>query len=106
MVVVVFRITHRHDLPAEEYEETATRMLELVSSMPGFVGMDYAEVEGGELLVARFESHEALAAWRNHPEHQAAQKRGREQFFSSYRIEVCDTVRSYDFQGEVGQATE
>lgn len=100
MVVVVFRITLRPDLPASEYEAAGTRMVEIVSSMPGFLGMDYAAVEGGELLVARFESHEALAEWRNHPEHQAAQMLGRERFFASYRIEVCDEVRSYDFEAE------
>jgi heme-degrading monooxygenase HmoA len=50
------------------------------------------------LLVARFESHEALAAWRNHPEHQAAQQRGRERFFAHYKIEVCESVRAYEFQ--------
>jgi heme-degrading monooxygenase HmoA len=100
MVVVVFTIKLRPDLPAAEYEETGARMVELVSKMPGFLGMDYAETEGGELLVARFESHEALAAWRNEPEHQAAQQRGRERFFAHYRIDVCETVRSYEFQAE------
>jgi heme-degrading monooxygenase HmoA len=97
MVVVVFRITLRPDIDVSEYEETGTRMMELVSQMPGFLGVDYAETEGGELLVVRFESHEALAAWRNHPEHQETQRRGREQFFSHYRIEVCETVRAYEF---------
>jgi heme-degrading monooxygenase HmoA len=77
-------------------------MVELVSSMPGFLGMDYAATEGGELLVARFESHEALAAWRNEPEHLEAQKLGKERFFSEYRIEVCELVRSYDFHAEPG----
>lgn len=105
MVVVVFRITHRPDLPESEYEETGTRMVELVSSMPGFLGMDYAETDGGELLIARFESHDALAAWRNHPEHQAAQARGRERFFASYRIDVCEAVRSYEFEAELEQST-
>jgi heme-degrading monooxygenase HmoA len=97
MVVVVFTIKLRPDLPASDYEATGARMVELVSEMPGFIGMDYAETEGGELLVARFESHEALEAWRNHPEHQQAQQQGRERFFAEYRIEVCETVRSYDF---------
>lgn len=106
MVVVVFKITHRPDLPVSEYEETAARMLELVSSMEGFLGMDYAEIEGGELLIARFESHEALAAWRSHPEHQAAQRLGRERFFASYRIEVCEAVRSYEFDAQAGGAPE
>ena len=97
MVVVVFRITLRPDLDLADYEATGERMAELAMGMPGFVGMDYAEVEGGELLVVRFESHETLAAWRTHPEHLEAQQAGRERFFSSYRIEVCDEVRSYGF---------
>ena len=97
MVVVVFRITLRTDLDVADYEATGERMVELVSGMPGFLGMDYAEVEGGELLVVRFESHEALAAWRNHPEHLDAQRAGRERFFAHYSIEVCDEQRSYEF---------
>jgi heme-degrading monooxygenase HmoA len=100
MVVVVFKITHRPDLPLADYGETATRMVELVSAMPGFLGMDYAATDGGELLVARFDSHESLAEWRNLPEHQAAQERGRREFFAHYRIEVCESVRSYEFHAE------
>ncbi len=101
MVVVVFKITLRPDLPVAHYEKTGARMVELVSAMPGFIGMDYAQIEGGELVIARFESHEALAAWRNLPEHKAAQQLGRERFFAHYRIDVCETVRSYEFQAEL-----
>jgi heme-degrading monooxygenase HmoA len=94
-VVVVFRIALRSDLDVPAYEDVGTRMVELVQSMPGFLGMDYAPTEGGELIVARFESHDALKAWREHPEHLEAQRRGREEFFASYRIEICDEVRTY-----------
>ncbi len=97
MVVVVFAITLRPDLDVAEYEEVGARMVELVSSMPGFLGLEYAPTDGGELLVARFESHEALAAWRKHPEHRAAQALGRERFFARYRIDVCEPVRSYEY---------
>jgi heme-degrading monooxygenase HmoA len=100
LVVVVFRITHRPDLPLEEYEQRGARMVELVSAVPGFLGMDYAATEGGELVIARFESHEALAAWRNQPEHKETQQLGRERYFAAYRIEVCETVRSYEWQLE------
>jgi heme-degrading monooxygenase HmoA len=100
MVVVVFTIKLRPDLPVAEYEETGARMVEIVTQLPGFLGMEYAETEEGELLVARFESHEALAAWRNHTEHQEAQRLGRERFFAHYRIDVCETVRSYEFQAQ------
>jgi heme-degrading monooxygenase HmoA len=98
MVVVVFRITLRPDLDVADYEATGERMADLAGSMPGFLGMDYAEVQGGELLVVRFESHETLAAWRTHPEHLEAQQAGRDRFFASYSIEVCEEVRSYSFE--------
>jgi heme-degrading monooxygenase HmoA len=97
VIVVVFRITHREDLVTSEYEELGARMGEIVGAMPGFLGMDYAPVEGGELLVVRFDSHEALDAWREEPEHRIAQQLGRERFFAQYRIEVCEVVRSYGF---------
>ena len=100
MVVVVFKITLRPDLPVDEYEKIGARMAEIVTQMPGFKGMDYAELEGGELLVARFESHEALAEWFNHPDHREAQKLGREKYFAHYHIEVCDTVREYEYDFE------
>jgi heme-degrading monooxygenase HmoA len=104
MIVVVFKITHRTDMPVAEYEQTGARMLELVSEMPGFLGLDYAEIDGGELLVVRFESHEALEGWRTHPEHEAAQRLGRERFFEHYNIDVCETVRSYEFDATSAQA--
>ena len=97
MIVVVFRIAHRADLATSEYEELGARMGEIVGAMPGFLGMDYAAIEGGELLVARFDSHEALDTWREEPEHKMAQQLGRERFFAHYKIEVCEVVRSYEF---------
>ena len=39
----------------------------------------------------------ALQAWREHPEHRAAQALGRERFFASYRIQVCTVDRDYGF---------
>jgi heme-degrading monooxygenase HmoA len=100
MVVVVFKITLRPDLDVAEYEKTGSRMVEIVSSMPGFLGMDYAPIEGGELLIARFESPDALKAWRTHAEHMEAQQQGREQFFSAYQIEICELVHSYGFSAD------
>ena len=105
-VVVVFTITPRNDVPVEEYEATSARMVELVSAMPGFLGMDYGESEGRELLVARFESHEALREWREQPEHVLAQQLGRERFFAHYRIEVCERVRAYEFSAEEAAAQQ
>jgi heme-degrading monooxygenase HmoA len=102
MVIVVFTITLRPDIPVDEYERTGTRMTEIVSTIPGFLGMDYSASDGHEMLVARFESHDSLKAWREHPEHQEAQRQGRERFFAHYRIEVCDEARFYEYDAETG----
>jgi hypothetical protein len=45
------------------------------------------------LAVPRFESEEALAAWRDHPENAATQEQGRDLFFEDYWIDVCSTIR-------------
>ena len=38
-----------------------------------------------------------LLAWRNHPEHQRMQQRGREEFMAEYHIQVCRPERDYSF---------
>jgi heme-degrading monooxygenase HmoA len=107
VIVVVFKITHRADLDRSEYEKLGERMGELVSAMPGFLGMDYAATGEGELLVARFESHQALDAWRDQPDHKVAQQLGRERYFAHYRIEVCEFARSYEFDaGDAARADQ
>jgi heme-degrading monooxygenase HmoA len=83
----------------EEFERTVTRMVELVQTVPGFISMDLFRSEDGRTLaVPRFESEEALARWRNHPEHVEAQKNGIAVFFDEYAIDVCSTIRSYGFR--------
>ncbi len=78
MVIVLFKAKLREDVDQAEHDRTFERMLELVSAMPGFISVDgYSASAGGDLAVVRFESEEALLAWRRHPEHVSAQQRGR-----------------------------
>ena len=88
-IVTVFRSRLRPEAGAEYYE-TAERMLELARTMPGFVDFKSFEADDGERVsVITFDSSEAQRAWRDHPEHRAAQKIGRERFYASYDISVC-----------------
>ena len=57
-----------------------------------------------ELLESRIQVLEALEdteaaqrAWAAHPEHIAAQKKGREQFYLEYRIQVCEVRRENSY---------
>jgi heme-degrading monooxygenase HmoA len=97
MVLALFAFRVRPEVQAE-FHESVTRMAELVHQVPGFVAMDlFSSQDGRTLAVPRFESEEALLAWRNHPEHLAAQAKGRASFFDDYWIDVCSVIRSYDF---------
>jgi heme-degrading monooxygenase HmoA len=75
------------------------RMLDLAREMPGFISFKHFAAEDGERLsVIEFDSEEHVAAWRGHPEHLRAQARGREKFYTEYRLTVARTIRDYGFQ--------
>jgi len=98
MVVVVFRSRLKPGVE-NEIQAVGGRMYELAAGMPGFVSYrEYVAADGEGVAIVEFESHETLAAWREHPEHRQAQAAGRERFFSEYRITVCDAVRDSSFK--------
>jgi len=98
MVVIVFRSRMKPNVDMNALMQIGQRMYELATAMPGYVSYkDFASEDGENVSVVEFESHETLAAWREHPEHKAVQQRGRDEFFSEYRITVCDSVRDYRF---------
>jgi heme-degrading monooxygenase HmoA len=99
MEIVLFKIHTRENIDKGEYEAAFERMLALVSEIPGFVGIEgYGGEDGSELAVARFENPEAIAAWRDQPEHAATRERGRSEFFESYDITIATVNRHYDWQ--------
>jgi len=100
MVVVVFRSRIKPGYE-REMEALGARMYELASRMPGYVSYrEYQAADGEGVAIVEFESAATLQAWREHPEHRAAQAAGRERFFSSYRIQVCTMQRDYAFAAD------
>lgn len=90
----------RTDRP-EGYGETAERMKELVREVPGFLGYESAVTPGGlAITVGYFRDEEAIAAWQRNLEHQAAQQRGRAQWYESYSVHIGKVERSYGFERE------
>ena len=102
MVIVLLEHRLRADIDKAEWEQAFTRMVGLASKMPGFISINgYAAADGSGLAVARFESEEAVQAWKTHPEHVKTQARGREAFFESYKLTVATPIiREYSFQKE------
>ena len=96
-VVTVFRSRLRPDA-GELYEPTARRMLALASARPGFVDFKSFVADDGERVsVIVFATEEDHRAWRDHPEHRAAQQLGRERLYSSYDLWVCEVVGERHF---------
>ena len=50
------------------------------------------------LDIARFKDEASLEAWRDEPEHREAQRRGREEFYDRYRIQVLKVIRDYEYE--------
>jgi heme-degrading monooxygenase HmoA len=103
MVIVVFRTRVKLQADFEALNALNQKMLAIVSRMPGYLSMkDYSAQDGESVVIAEFDSLESVDAWKAHPDHVAAQRRGREEFFADYRIQVCNLIRTSEFSAESG----
>jgi heme-degrading monooxygenase HmoA len=98
MVVVVFRSRLKPDA-AEEYGQWAARIGELARTMPGYVShKGFTAPDGERVTIVEFQSEEHLRAWAANPDHVQAKRRGREAFYSEYRVQICAVSKQSSFQ--------
>ena len=96
-----FRMNDLSAAEREEYNTTAERLFKIVSAMPGFISYREYEARDGELLgITEWASAEALAAWRENPDHRKAQELGRQVFYTEYDITVCTRLHGYSFKSD------
>lgn len=99
MIVTVFRSRLRPEA-AEEYLVWSARMNELARAMPGYIShKGFVAPDGERVTIVEFADEESLRAWSRHAEHLEAKKKGRADFYSEYRIQVCTVQRQHDFPG-------
>lgn len=106
MVIVIFEYVIKED-QAERYFETATKLVPLVETFDGFLGVERYQSRtqpNKYLSLVYWRDEAAIEPWRNHPNHRAAQELGKAEIFEDFRITVVDTLRSYTM-GERGGAT-
>ncbi|WP_372665388.1 antibiotic biosynthesis monooxygenase family protein [Amycolatopsis kentuckyensis] len=81
------------------YAEMDSRMGELGRVQPGYLGRESRTgADGRELTVLYYRDAESISRWQRHPEHLEAQRRGREQWYADYHIEVAKVERAYGFE--------
>ena len=93
MYAVIFRATI--DRIDDDYLATARRLRELALGRYGCI--DFVSVSEGEceLAISWWENEEQIRAWKQDPEHLAAQARGREYWYGDYEVQVVEVKRSY-----------
>lgn len=75
------------------YSVAAQAALDMARQQPGFLGYESARNDVG-ISVSYWESLDSIRAWKNHPLHQAVQKRA-DDWYADSRIRICKVERDY-----------
>jgi len=106
MIVTVFRSRLLPGL-RDDYVTLVDRMVELAATMPGYISHKGFFADDGErVTIVEFESEETQRAWRMHPEHREAQRKGRENYYAAYSVQVCAVKRASKFERNARAAAE
>jgi heme-degrading monooxygenase HmoA len=93
MIVVLF-FSKLTEQAGDEYVATDQRLMEKARTAPGFVDVkSFTAADGERLTIVWWKDLETLRAWREDPEHRAAQAQGRALWYRYYDMEVAEVVR-------------
>ena len=97
-IAVIF-IAQRTAVDDDGYASAASAMDALAKQQAGFLGMDSVRgPDGLGITVSYWASDSHAKAWRDHSDHAAIRKSGRDRWYSSYSLHVAEVTRSYDWQ--------
>lgn len=78
------------------YQATADLMVELAEKQEGYLGIESAR-DGLGITVSYWASLESIKAWKANLDHAAAQRMGRDKWYSEYKTRICLVERDYGF---------
>jgi len=97
MIAVIFevwpKLEHR-----QEYIDLAAELRPVLETIDGFISVERFEslTEKGKILsLSFFRDEEAVAVWRNLPQHRKTQGKGRAAIFENYRLRIAGVIRDY-----------
>jgi heme-degrading monooxygenase HmoA len=97
LIVMLFEYWLKEE-HVEEYTRQSNLLRRLVLDIDGFVSIERFRSEKDPtkiLVIGYFKDEEAVQAWRNLPQHRAAQSLGRDVFFSDYQLCMAEVIRDY-----------
>jgi heme-degrading monooxygenase HmoA len=78
------------------YEKMAEEMEKLVVNQDGYLGHESAR-DGLGITVSYWRDLDAIKNWKKNSAHLQAQKQGRENWYSAYKVRICKVERDYEF---------
>lgn len=76
------------------YGAMSEAMVALAQKQPGYLGMESAR-DGVGLTVSYWTDLDAISAWKAEVRHLAAQRAGRERWYTDYRVRIAKVERNY-----------
>lgn len=76
-----------------EYYQTADALKELAFEKYGC--LDFTSVTEGnqEIAISYWQTEQHIRDWKNDPQHRLAQARGREKWYQSFSVEICEVIK-------------
>src|SRR5258708_28975190 len=88
MIAVIFEVWPKPE-HKQQYLDLAAELRPILETIDGFISIERFEslTEKGKMLsLSFFRDEEAVAAWRNVPQHRKTQARGRATIFDNYLL--------------------
>ncbi|MDN5299313.1 MAG: hypothetical protein PWP51_1866 [Clostridiales bacterium] len=81
------------------YGEASENVVGIVSKFEGFLGAESVRDSNGlGITISYWESMAHIDKWRQNAVHSSAKSMGRETWYSSYRIRICEVKYENSFQ--------
>ncbi len=101
-VVTVFRSRLRPEAQ-QRYAPDAVAIAQLARGMPGYVEhKSFVADDGERVTLVTFADRASHDAWRDHPLHRQAQRRGVVDYYETYSIQVGTTSYASSFRRPSG----
>ncbi len=91
---VIFTSTKKDSDPA--YDRMSQAMMALAQKQKGFISYESARSsEGFGITISYWETSDDIRAWHQNTSHQAAQEKGKQSWYESYKVRICKVEREY-----------
>lgn len=82
----------------EGYNKMADAMESLAKKQPGYIGFESARDKLG-IAISYWETLEDIKNWKANLDHLEAQVKGKNNWYSWFKVRICKVERVYEFNG-------